>query len=143
MKYLVRHTLLRRFSLIRVRFIGRHLLLACLLCTSTWAQLPSGEPATPSALARKDPLGRSTPRGTVLGFLLAAGKKDNQVAAQYLNAREGPKATAALAGELYVVLNRRLPARLNEISDRPEGTATSLLRPDLYLVGTINGKAQS
>ena len=139
MKYLVRHTLLRRFSLIRVRFIGRHLLLACLLCTSTWAQLPSGEPATPSALARKDPLGRSTPRGTVLGFLLAAGKKDNQVAAQYLNAREGPKATAALAGELYVVLNRRLPARLNEISDRPEGTATSLLRPDLYLVGTING----
>ena len=89
---------------------------------------------------RKDPLGRSTPRGTVLGFLIAAGKGDNQVAAQYLNTpRESAKAAAGLAGELYVVLNRRLPARLNEISDRPEGSPTSLLRPDLYLVGTIDG----
>ena len=104
-----------------------------------WSQLASGGSAAPAAAAQKDPLGRSTPRGTVLGFLIAAGKKDDQIAAQYLNTRESPKAAAALAGELFVVLNRRLPARLNEISDRPEGTATSLLRPDLYLVGTING----
>jgi len=104
------------------------------------SQLASASPAAPPAgQAKKDPLGRSTPRGTVLGFLLAASKKDNQVAAQYLNTRESPNAAAALAEELLVVLNKRLPARLNEISDRPEGTATSLLKPDLYLVGSIDG----
>jgi MscS family membrane protein len=37
------------------------------------------------------------------------------------------------------VLDRRLPARLNEVSDKPEGTATSLLKPNLYLVGAISG----
>ena len=103
-----------------------------------WSQAGSGLSA-PTAVPIKDPLGRSTPRGTVLGFLLAASKKDNEVAAQYLNAPKSPKTAAELAGELFVVLNRRLPARLNEISDRAEGTATSLLRPDLYLVGTIDG----
>lgn len=114
------------------------ILMSCLTAPG-WGQL--GVPSTPAPTppAQKDPLGRSTPRGTVLGFLIAAGKGDNQIAAQYLNARDGAKTTANLAAELFVVLNRRLPARLNEISDRPEGTATSLLRPDLYLVGTVNG----
>jgi MscS family membrane protein len=116
-----------------------YLILVLLLCTSMWSQPGPSVSAPPTAVPVKDPLGRSTPRGTVLGFLLAANKKDNEVAAQYLNAPKSPKAASELAGELFVVLNRRLPARLNEISDRAEGTATSLLRPDLYLVGTING----
>lgn len=104
-----------------------------------WGQLGVSSTPAPTPSAQKDPLGRSTPRGTVLGFLIAAGKGDNEIAAQYLHAREGSKTTANLAAQLFVVLNRRLPARLNEISDRPEGIATSLLRPDLYLVGTVNG----
>lgn len=103
------------------------------------AQLANTASAPAATPPKKDPLGRSTPRGTVVGFLLAAGKGDNQIAAQFLNTDERPKAAAVLAGELFVVLNRRLPARLNEISDRPEGIATSLLKPDLYLVGTIDG----
>jgi MscS family membrane protein len=131
--------LLQNISFVKLRFISRHIMVACLLCTSTWSQLASEAPAAVPSPARKDPLGRSTPRGTVLGFLIAAGKGDNQVAAQYLNTRETLKGAAALAGELYVVLNRGLPARLNEISDRPEGAATNLLKPDLYLVGIING----
>ena len=121
----------------KLRRISHGFILASVLCTPALAQLTGTSPAaTPTA---KDPLGRSTPRGTVLGFLLAASKRDNEVAAQYLNTRETPQRAATLAGELFVVLNRRLPARLNEISDKPEGTATSLLRPDLYLVGTIDG----
>jgi MscS family membrane protein len=131
--------LLQNISFVKLRFISRHLIVACLFCASTWSQLASEAPAAVPSPARKDPLGRSTPRGTVLGFLIAAGKGDNQVAAQYLNTRETLKGGAPLAGQLYVVLNRRLPARLNEISDRPEGDATSLLKPDLYLVGIING----
>jgi MscS family membrane protein len=36
------------------------------------------------------------------------------------------------------VLDRRLPARLNQISDKPEGSVPDPLRPDEDLVGTIN-----
>ena len=36
-----------------------------------------------------------------------------------------------------VVLDRRLPARLNELSDRPEGSLPFLTRPDEDLIGTI------
>ena len=122
-----------------LRSVRHCAILACLLCASALAQLSSNLSAPATMPAPKDPLGRSTPRGTVVGFLLAASKGDNQVAAQYLNTRESSKAAPALAGELFVVLNRRLPARLNEISDKPEGTASSLLSPDLYLVGTISG----
>jgi MscS family membrane protein len=75
----------------------------------------------------------------VLGFLIAARKGENEVAAQYLDTREAPKDSASLASQLFVVLDRRLPPRLNEISDRPEGTASDLLNPNLYAVGTITG----
>ena len=138
-QYLPTQTWLRKPSLRKLLLMSCHLILTSFLCTSMWSQVASGGSAAPVPPTRKDPLGRSTPRGTVLGFLIAAGKGDNQIAAQYLNTKEAPKAAATLAGELFVVLNRRLPARLNEISDRPEGTATSLLRPNLYLVGTIDG----
>jgi|SRR5581483_6032377 len=122
-----------------IRTAAHYLLLCFCLCAPAWSQPgPAVSTAAPPE-GQKDPLGRSTPRGTVLGFLRAAGKGENRVAAQYLNIREGPKASATLAAELFVVLNRRLPARLNEISDRPEGTAAGLLKPDLYLIGTIAG----
>jgi MscS family membrane protein len=42
-----------------------------------------------------------------------------------------------LADQLAVVLNRRLPARLNELSDSPEGSIPDPLKPDEDLVGAI------
>jgi MscS family membrane protein len=72
-----------------------------------------------------------------LGFLKAAHKGDDEAAAQYLNTRLRGKAAASLAHELFVVLDRRLPARLNELSDRPEGSLPFLTRPDEDLVGTV------
>ena len=53
---------------------------------------------------------------------MAAGRNGNDEAAvRYLNTRlQGEKATA-LAHQLYVVLDSRLPARLSTLSDRPEG----------------------
>jgi MscS family membrane protein len=87
----------------------------------------------------KDPLGRSTPRGTVTGFLNAARARDNIVAAQYLNAKGAQAET--LAHELFVVLDARLPARLMRISDAPEGSAEGVLTPNQEVVGTIEGSS--
>jgi MscS family membrane protein len=91
-----------------------------------------GQPAPP-----KDTLGRDTPRGTLLGFMDAAGKGNNAAAVMYLNTDLHENAAADLAHQLYVVLNTRLPARLNELSDRPEGSLANPLKPNHDLVGTI------
>lgn len=82
----------------------------------------------------KDRLGRSTPRGTVKGFLDAARAGEHGLAAQYLNAR--PTRAEPLARELFVVLDARLPARLMQISDEPEGSLTART-PMQEIVGTI------
>jgi len=104
-----------------------------------WPQIsiPGTAPASAQPEAPKDSLGRTSPRGTVLGFLAAAQKGDYQVAAEYLNTRLHGKAAADLADQLSVVLNRRLPARLNQLSDKPEGSLSDPLHTDRDLVGTI------
>jgi MscS family membrane protein len=122
--------------------IGTCLLsLVLLFCIPAWTQLaiPGTAPA-PAAVqpeAPKDPLGRTTPRRTVLGFLAANRKGDDERDVQYLNTRLRGKAAVDLAHQLFVVLDRRLPARLNEISDLPEGSLSDPLKPDQELVGTI------
>ena len=73
----------------------------------------------------------------MLGFLRAAHKGDYEAAAQYLNTPLRGKAAADLAHRLFVTLDRLLPARLNQISDRPEGSLAFLTKPGEDLVGTI------
>jgi len=105
-----------------------------------WPQIsiPGATPAASPPEAPKDSLGRTTPRGTVLGFLAVTQKGDYQAAAEYLNTRLHGKAAADLARQLSVVLDRRLPARLNQLSDKPEGSLTDPLHPDRDLVGTVS-----
>jgi MscS family membrane protein len=74
----------------------------------------------------------------VLGFLSAIKKSNTEVAALYLNTPLRGGDAALLAHQLATVLDRRLPARLNQISDKPEGSMPDPLRPDEDLVGTIN-----
>src|SRR5262249_694435 len=45
------------------------------------------------------------------------------------------------AQKLFVVLDARLPARLTEISDAPEGSHSNPLAPDRELVGEIRSAA--
>src|SRR4051794_23044231 len=95
--------------------------------------------APPAAAARpKDTLGRETPRGTVLGFMRAAAKANDDVAPLYLNTTLRDKAAVDLAHKLYVVLDSRLPARLNELSDRPEGSLPNPLKADQDVIGTVS-----
>jgi len=103
--------------------------------------VPGTTPAAAQPEIPKDTLGRTTPQGTVRGFLAAGGRGDDRVAAEYLNTRARGKSAAELAHQLFVVLDRRLPVRLNQISDKPEGSLSVGLNQDL--VGTIttaNGK---
>jgi MscS family membrane protein len=92
-------------------------------------------PAPTQAQASQDPLGRSTPRGTVFGFLSAARAGENDVAIQYLNTRLSGEDAVDLTRQLFVVLDTRLPARLREVSGTPEGSG---LTPQQELVGTIS-----
>jgi MscS family membrane protein len=84
-----------------------------------------------------DGLGRSTPRGTVVGFLTAAHKGDWNTATQYLDSTKGEDRTE-LVTELSVVLDQGLPANLDQLSDKPEGDTKDNLPPAQELAGIIN-----
>jgi MscS family membrane protein len=94
---------------------------------------PAAQPELP-----KDALGRTTPQGTVLGFLIAARKGDDELAARYLNTTLHGEGATVLAHQLFTVLNRRLPPRLNQLSDKPEGSLADPLEPEQELVGTVS-----
>ena len=115
------------------------LLLLLLCCATAWPQvsLSKPAPAEPQSEPPKDTLGRNTPRGAVMGFLGAARKGNTEIAALYLNTPLRGKAAEDLAAQLVLVLDRRLPARLNQLSDKPEGSVPDPLKPDEDLVGTI------
>ena len=126
----------------RVAFLNACLCLLSLglpLCFPARAQYrkPPSEPAPAQPEAPKDLLGRSTPRGTVLGFLSVARNGNDELAAQYLNTGLRGNAAAVLAHQLFVVLDRRLPPKLNQLSDLPEGSLSDPLHPDREQVGTI------
>jgi len=121
------------------------LFLVWLSSVTAWAQLsvPGTTPAAAQPEVPKDALGRTTPRGTVLGFVTAGRKGDDQLAARYLNTRLRGKAATDLAHQLFVVLDRRLPARLDQISDEPQGSLRDPLEPNRELVGTISGESRN
>lgn len=89
----------------------------------------------------KDPLGRSTPRGTMMGFLNAARTGDDALAGQYLNAADAR--AERLARQLFVVLDARLPGRLAQISDEPPGSVDDRVTPNQELVGRIESRKGS
>ena len=113
--------------------------LILLLSAAVWAQLGTPKPATPETQPEplKDPLGRSTPRRALLGFLTTVRRGNAEIAALYLNTSLRGADAQALAHKLAVVLDRRLPARLDQISDQPEGSVPDPLRPDEDVIGTI------
>ena len=123
-----------RNSLIRIACVT-----TALGWTLLWAQFPISPSAPPAAQpeAPKDGLGRNTPRGTVLGFLAAARKGNMAVASQFLNTPLRGQAAESLARQLFTVLDRRLPPRLPDLSDNPEGSLSDL-RSDQDVVGTIS-----
>ena len=92
--------------------------LCLLLCLAAWPQFAAAAPTPSTAQPEvpQDSLGRTTPKGTVSGFLIAARAGQDEIAVQYLNTRLRGKAAAARARQLFTVLDRRLPPRLPQLS---------------------------
>jgi MscS family membrane protein len=117
------------------------LLLSLILVPPTFGQAPSAPQPKATAEAppaSQDPLGRDTPRGTVLGFIRAANANNFKHAAQYLDTRRIPKQAEERALELKVVLDRRFASsNLDQLSDQPEGNLEDDLPPNLDRIGTV------
>ena len=115
-------------------------LAGAILCSISWAQvsLPGAAPVPSQSEPSPDALGRGTPRGTVLGFLTASRRGDYATARRYLDTPLRGARADSLAKKLSSVLDRRLPARLRELSGRPEGSQYFPDRLDTDLVGTID-----
>ncbi|MBV8114700.1 MAG: mechanosensitive ion channel [Silvibacterium sp.] len=82
-------------------------------------------------------MGRSSPHGCVVGFLLAAQKHDYARAAQYLNTRKPPEQAELLAQELQTVLDKGLTGNLDTLSRETTGNVSETLQASRDLVGTV------
>jgi MscS family membrane protein len=98
---------------------------------------PQGAAQT-QAEAEKDPLGRTTPKGAVLGFLAAYHKQNFDLATEYLDSRFRGKDSDQLVQQFAVVLDKKLPAKLNLLSEKPEGSLADPLNPNRDVVGIID-----
>ena len=97
---------------------------------------PAG--AAPPDVSVQDPLGRDTPRGTVVGFIRAAQAQDFARAAEYLDVKLPTVRAQRLTQELKVVLDRGLNVNLNLLSAKPEGDPAASPKPDRQLIGTVS-----
>ena len=77
-----------------------------------------------SAEEPSDPLGRSTPRGTVLGFLHAAKSGDYKQAADYLQLSNDERAEEgeSIARQLHALVDHAFVGRVGPVSDHREGS---------------------
>lgn len=106
------------------------LFICLLVCCAQALQVRAAVPAPPPQQAQqipekpKDPLGRDTPRGTVLGFVQAAQGKNYDKAMEYLQFSEARKKTEgqSLVDELKLALDTSFSGALNKISDAEEGS---------------------
>ena len=105
-------------------------------------QLPSAPISSQSGESKpaeviQDSLSRTTPRGTVLGFLSACYDGKYGTAVQYLNTRTRGDDAITLAKELFFVLDRKLPAKLNNVSNDPLGSISNPIDSRRELIGTV------
>jgi len=102
--------------------------------------LPEGNegkrPAGPE-VAYDDPLGRSTPQGTVLGFIKSATQGDDERALQYLDTKKTGISAQKLITSLQVILDRGFSGRMAVLSNKPEGFLDDNLPPSRERVGTV------
>jgi len=123
------------------------------VAASASAQAPQNGEASdaPEQATAPDPFGRSTPAGTINGFIGAIADQDYERASFFLDlsaVAPGRRATAGpeLARHLHRTLDRQgsiFPA--NQLSDDPAGNPADNLDPGLEEVGTIGagGDAQA
>jgi len=111
------------------------------------AQIPGVTPSTPAtqntAQSATDPLGRETPRGTVMGFLRAVQDENYALAVQYFQPASGrrrvsPDDEQDLAVQLLAVINQKiLASSLDSLSSDPQGRLDDGLPPNQELLAGV------
>src|SRR5271167_1303312 len=103
------------------------------------AQLPkSGAPpanAEPSPIV--DPLGRQTPRSTVMGALKYAEHQDFATVARYLQPPPGQNTNLVQLAREFQALHSRFQGDVDLLSDDPKGTVEAGLPPGQVRAGVI------
>ena len=86
-----------------------------------------------------DRLGRSTPHGTVLGFLQTTQSEKYREAAQYLQLTKNERATEGerIARQLHALMDHAFVGRVGKISDRPQGSVQDGVPQDHERIGVF------
>ena len=120
------------------------LLLTLILPASAFQLLPGQASTSEKANASSngtlpDPLGRTTPSGTLYGFLQAAQSGNYSTAAQYLQMPAARRQTQGedLASKLKIVIDRSFSGELRRISNQPDGTPQEGVPLDRQRVGML------
>jgi len=99
------------------------------------AEASAAPAATPPAPV--DPLGRTSPHGTVLGFLRAAEEKDYVKAAKFLDGRRSPEQATELIVQLKYLMDQGLSTSIDDISRSPKGDVEDEMRLTRERIGTV------
>lgn len=115
--------------------------LCCILLLPSAGQLPLAAPAAnkPPSITPADPLNRTSPSGTVLGFLEAAQDGNNSIAAQYLQMSAAHRQAEGepMAAKLKYVMDHAFAGTLKDLSTQPEGTPQEGVPPGRQKLGTM------
>jgi MscS family membrane protein len=99
-------------------------------------------PAEPEVVY-DDPLERSTPQGTVFGFMKSATQGDYERALQYLDTKKTGISAQKLIVALRVVLDRGFSGKLAMLTNKPEGYLDDNLPPSKERIGTVKTSSGS
>lgn len=125
--------------------------LALGLGTEVRGQIPGLTTSTTSSTEQgavpPDPLKRETPRGSILGFIKAAGEERYDVAIQYFQpstARHRPSLEdeEELASQLFTALSVKFSGPLDFVSNSPLGRLDDGLPPNEERIGGIRGQSE-
>ena len=90
------------------------------------------------AKIQEDPLGRTSPQGTVIGFLKSATQGDYERALQYLDTKKKGLSAQELIVALRGILERGFSGNLAMLSNKPEGYLDDNLPASKDRVVTLN-----
>ena len=130
--------------IIRVMLMG--LLFASLAASGFPAEKPgpfAGVKEAPRPAETDDPLGRSTPQGTVFGFIKSATQGEYEQALQYLDTKKRGVSAQKLVDALRIILDRGFSGKLATLSSKPEGALEDNLPPSKERIGTVETSSGS
>jgi MscS family membrane protein len=111
------------------------------LCAHVFAQLPSpvvSQAPSTHPEAHVDPYGRTTPRGTVTGFIRATQRGDFAGATRFMQVPTAQSPDAEpVARQLKELMDRYYVHSIESISDKPAGNVNDGLPLDRQNVGTL------